>query len=72
MTKEEARLFKARWQLVNETTDKELRRTPVSVKLRQLAILFAGGHALLGFDGREVKEQEVRERWHRLKEQQHV
>lgn len=40
MTKEEALLFKTRWGIANERIATELRNTPISVKLDQLAIMF--------------------------------
>ena len=41
MTKEEARAWKARWDLVNHAEREELRNTPLEVKARQLAGLMA-------------------------------
>jgi hypothetical protein len=34
MTKDEARLFKQRWQLVNDRVIEEIRETPITVKLQ--------------------------------------
>lgn len=72
MTKEEARLFKQRWQLVDDRVIEEVRQTPVAVKLRQLAIMFAAGQALGWADKQKKDETEVRARWVRLKESAHV
>ena len=72
MTKEEAQLFKQRWRLVNDRLNKEVRQMPVSVKLQQLAIMFAAGQALGWADKQRAGEEEVRARWVRLKERAHV
>ncbi|MCI0491032.1 MAG: hypothetical protein L0229_30955 [Blastocatellia bacterium] len=68
MTKEEARLFKARWQLANERIVEEIRSTPVSVKLQQLAEMYDAGRSLGWSKKLKADEQKVRERWLRLKE----
>lgn len=68
MTKEEARQFKARWQLVNQTIAEEIRRTPASVKLRQLALMYEAGQRLGWDEDLRAGEDEVRERWRLLKE----
>lgn len=39
LTKEEAEAFKMRWEAVNAAEIEELRRTPMSQKMRQLAAL---------------------------------
>lgn len=72
MTKEEARLFKQRWRLVNDRIIEEVRQTPVTVKLQQLAIMFAAGQALGWADKQKLDEEEVRARWVCLKENPHV
>jgi flagellar biosynthesis/type III secretory pathway protein FliH len=72
MTKEEARQFKARWQLVNHAMTEEVRRTPASVKLQQLAVMYEAGQALGWTDALKEGEEGVRERWRRLKEKYHA
>lgn len=72
MTKEEARQFKERWQLVNQVTIEEQRRTPVSVKLQQLALMYEAGQVLGWAEQPREGEEEVRERWRRLKEKFHA
>lgn len=72
MTKEEARQFRERWELVNKMTIEELRRTPVSVKLQQLALMYEAGQVLGWARGLKEGEDEVRERWRRLKEKFHA
>jgi hypothetical protein len=68
MTKEEARQFKERWRLVNEVTIEEARRTPVSIKLQQLTLMYEAGQTLGWTEALKAGEDEVRERWRRLKE----
>ncbi|HEX8844022.1 MAG TPA: hypothetical protein VF791_05235 [Pyrinomonadaceae bacterium] len=72
MTKEEAQQFKARWKLVNEAVIEEMRRTPASAKLHQLALMYEAGQMLGWDDALKKDEHEVRERWRRLKEKFHV
>lgn len=72
MTKEEARQFKERWRLVNEVTIEEARRTPVSVRLQQLVLMYEAGQTLGWDKALKEGEDEVRERWRRLKEKLHV
>ncbi|HZS07614.1 MAG TPA: hypothetical protein VFD58_22455 [Blastocatellia bacterium] len=72
MTREEALHFKARWQMVNETIAEEIRRTPVSVKLQQLEVMFAAAQELGWVENLKAGEEEVRERWRKLKEKLHV
>ncbi len=67
MTKEEARLFKERWRLVNEITNDEAQRKSVSNRLRDLEILYQFGQEM-GWTNRDDAE-EVRWRWKRLREE---
>ena len=67
LTKEEALAFEARWRLVNDTINEEIRTTPVEMKLKQLGALVASVYAL-GWDEKlREGEDEVRERWLILK-----
>lgn len=68
MTKEEALLFKSRWRLANERIAEEIRSIPLITKLRQLALLFAAGKSLGWWERMRVDEEEVHERWQRLRE----
>ena len=68
MTREEAEQFKARWRLVNDFTNEEALRTPARVKLRQTALLYEAAQAFGWADALREGEDEVRERWRRLKE----
>lgn len=68
MTREEAEAFKTRWREVNELTDEELRRLTVEEKLRRLRGLFCTARALGWEERLREGEDEVRDRWRRLKE----
>lgn len=68
MNKDEARQFKARWQLANGVILEEARHTPASLKLQQLAALYEAGQSLGWADALKEGEEEVRERWRRLKD----
>jgi hypothetical protein len=68
MTKEEAEQFKARWKLVNDFTAEEARLAPPELKLRQVALLYEVARALGWADALREGEDEVHERWRRLKE----
>ena len=68
MTGEEARQFKARWKLVNEMTAEETRNATISLKLRQLALMYEAGQTFGWADALKEGEEEVRERWRRLRE----
>lgn len=67
MTKDEARLFKQRWQLVNDVIIEEARGAPVSLRLGQLAVMFAAGYELGWSERLQTGEEEVRQRWQRLR-----
>lgn len=72
MTKEEAQQFKAHWKLANDFIIEEARHTPVSVKLHQLALMYEAGQMLGWGNTLKEGEEEVRERWRRLKEKSHA
>lgn len=67
MTKAEAKAWKARFEALNEYEREELRNTPVSVKIRQLAALMATARQLGWEEALASGEEEVRERWRRLR-----
>lgn len=71
MTKKEARLFRSRWELVNERIAEEIRETPMLEKLRQLAIMFQAGKALGWTERMRVGEEDIQRRWQRLRERMH-
>ncbi|MDT7604705.1 MAG: hypothetical protein QOF61_2702 [Acidobacteriota bacterium] len=68
MNKEEALQFKARWQAVNDMTAREVREATPASKLQQLALMYEAGQVLGWADGLSAGEEEVRERWRRLRE----
>jgi len=67
MTKAEARAFKRRWRLVNEFEKKELRRTSIETRFRQLAALMASAKQLGWDEALSEGEAEVWDRWQRLR-----
>jgi hypothetical protein len=68
MNREDALNYKARWQLVNERTAREAREMSPAFKLEQLALMYEAGQQLGWNDDRSADEEEVRERWRRLRE----
>lgn len=68
MTREEARAWQRRWQVVNEAERRELRATPATVKLRQLTELMSWVRPLGWTAALKEGEEEVRQRWKRLRE----
>ncbi len=72
ITKEEARAFKMRWEIVNKAEKQELRETPPVEKLRQLATLMGWVKDFGWDDILKAEEPEVRERWVKLKKLCHV
>lgn len=68
MNKEEARRYKARWQLVNERTARKAREMPPAFKLQQLALMYEAGRQLSWNKDRSTDKDEVRERWRRLRD----
>jgi hypothetical protein len=68
MTREEAAEWRSRWSRVNEAEIEELRRTPVSVKLEQLAAMMSAALEMGWTDALGRGEEEVRARWKRIRE----
>lgn len=68
MNKEEARQFKARWELVEEFLAEEARRTPPEVKLRQLALMHEAARELGRNSKLRIDKIEVYARWQLLRE----
>jgi len=66
LTKQEARAFKQRWNLVNSAERQELASTPVAQKFRQLEALLASARQL-GWTDLAAKDDGVWERWTRLR-----
>ena len=72
LTKEEADAFKKRWEVVNTAEIEELRRTPISKKMQQLASLMLSVKELDWHKALSEGESELRERWNRLRMAYHV
>lgn len=67
MTKAEAKAWKARFEALNEFEREELRKTTFDTKLRQLVTLMQWGRAFGWQKCPAEGENEVRDRWIRLK-----
>lgn len=67
LTKVEASAFRARWQRVNAREEEELRSTPPEVKLQQFNTLLGWAHQLGWAAALGEGEDEVRQRWARLR-----
>ena len=67
MTRQEALLFKERWQYVNEFTSEEARQKTVAERLRDLEMLYQFGQEM-GWTRQEDDEQQVWARWNRIRE----
>lgn len=68
MSNEDAQAYLARWRLVREAELAELRRTPMDIKLRQLAALMASRGLFNADPDSDLQAQQVRERWVRLRQ----
>lgn len=68
MTKAEGKAWARRWRLVNKREIEELRRTPMEVKLLQLALLMDSADEFGWETNREEEVNEVRERWKKLRQ----
>ena len=67
ITPEQALAYFRRWELVRDAEARELRRTSMETKLKQLAALMAARHVFGPEPDREAQIQVVRERWARLR-----
>ena len=68
LTKAEARAFRRRWQRAGaREEEKELRSTPLEVRLRQFNTLLGWAHQLGWTAALGEGEAEVRKRWARLR-----
>lgn len=66
-TEADYQAFVRRWRLVNEYESVEMRSTPVSHKLKQLAALMASSE-LFPRDGELEQDAETWSRWNRLRQ----
>jgi len=67
ITPAEALAYFRRWELVRDAEARELTRTSMESKLKQLAALMASRHVFGPEPDREAQVQVVRERWARLR-----
>lgn len=67
LTRGEAQAFKKRWEAVNAAEREELAATPVAHKFRQLAVLLASAGKLGWTGALAAEEEQVRDRWARLR-----
>jgi hypothetical protein len=67
LTKDQARAFRRRWELVAAAEREELRNTSPEIRFRQLAALFATAQSLGWDEALREGEEEVRERWKKLR-----
>jgi len=67
ITPAEALAYFRRWELVRDAEARELTRTSMETKLKQLAALMASRHVFGPEPDREAQVQVVRERWARLR-----
>jgi hypothetical protein len=72
MTRAEAREFQDRWNRVNTAEREELRRMTLSDKLLQIAALMASVEPLGWQQALAEEDQQVRERWLRLRKACHA
>jgi putative transcriptional regulator len=68
----EAQDCKRRWAAVNAAERKELVSTPVAHKFRQIAALLESAGKLGWTETRAAEEDQVRERWARLRKELHA
>lgn len=72
LTRGEAQSFRKRWEMVNAAEREELASTPVSQKFRQVAGLLISARKLGWTEALEAEEDQVRERWAKLREMCHA
>lgn len=72
LTKGEAQAYKKRWEAVNTAEKEELASTPVVHKFRQVAALIASAGQLAWTEAQTEEEDQVRERWARLRQKYHA
>ena len=68
----EARAWRRRWALVNAAEIKEMRGTPVWIKLRQLSAMMASARFFPKTAAEKAEEAGVRDRWNRLRRMRHA
>jgi hypothetical protein len=66
-TRSEARAFRKRWQAVNTAEQEELRAASFQLKFEQFAALMASAEGMGWGEKLAEGEEEVRQRWCRLR-----
>jgi hypothetical protein len=72
MTKSEVMAFRTRWKMVKDAEEEELRFTPMNKKFDQLAILMISAKKLGWSKALTEGENQVRNRWNKLRRSCHV
>ncbi|MEP7314403.1 MAG: hypothetical protein ABI859_17590 [Pseudomonadota bacterium] len=72
LTPKQARDYLDRWKLVRGAENDALRTSSLEIRLRQLAVLMACRPFLGNDPNRDLRVQEVRERWERIRRSPHV
>jgi len=72
LTKGEAQAYKKRWETVNAAENEELASTPVADKFRQVAALLASAGKLGWTETLVAEDEQVRDRWARLRKEYHA
>jgi transcriptional regulator with XRE-family HTH domain len=72
LTRGEAQAYKRRWEAVNAAEREELASTPVADKFRQVAALLSSGEKLGWTEALAAEEEQVRQRWARLRRECHA
>jgi transcriptional regulator with XRE-family HTH domain len=68
LTKGDAQAFKRRWQVVNAAEREELASVPITHKFRQIEALMASAGKLGWTEAPGAEDDQVRERWARLRQ----
>ena len=72
LTRGEAQAFRRRWEAVNAAEKEELVSAPMTDKFRQVAALLASAGKLGWTEAQTAAEEQVRERWARLRRECHA
>jgi transcriptional regulator with XRE-family HTH domain len=72
LTRGEAQAYRRRWEAVNAAEREELASTPVADKFRQVAALAASGEKLGWTEALAAEEDQIRQRWARLRREYHA
>lgn len=72
LTRGEAQAYRRRWEAVNAAEREELASTPLGDKFRQVAALLASAGKLGWTGALAAEEDQVRQRWARLRREYHA